>query len=82
MYIRHLAEFSEPLFDPLVYSPPCSVAPSVDENGSFCEWVTRQPSAFVVLKLPGKHLLSTLVIHNKSTSVITVKIGLRAKKGG
>jgi hypothetical protein len=54
--------------------------PTQAEDGSILDWETRLPEATVLIKLPSHHLLSKLILRNKSTSLVTVRIGMNPKK--
>ena len=69
---------------PLKFSA-CSVSSSLYglptvADGQFSDWETRRSEATVLLKLPKHNLISTVAFRNKATSVLTVKIGMDARR--
>lgn len=58
----------------------CSSVPSIT-NGRLNDWETRTTrEASLLIKLPTTHIIYKIVVHNKSTSSITLKVGLNKKK--
>ena len=50
------------------------------EGGRFVDWTTQRHTATVLLKLESKSILSRLVIRNRGTSLLSVRLGLTSKK--
>lgn len=53
----------------------------LDKDGRFVDWTTQRTKATVLLKLSSKALLSRLVIRNRNTSILSIRLGLSTKKG-